>query len=111
MEIAVVNFLGVDKLRGNLWDDDECKELASVIEVIFKDAYCDGEDDGDLQDLIFINLKTQKKETEPNMINQYQIIELHYRRKRYLNQPKNNKWYGCRNSGLTRVILVYYKLE
>jgi putative phage-type endonuclease len=105
LEIAVADFLKVNEIGNEtLHDDDECNELSSVIEVIFKDAYCDGEDDSDLQNLIFIMLKTQIKETSPeydeSTLN-YLDLQLTALEKTPQPEQRTTEWYEFRNNRLT----------
>ena len=61
LEIAITEFINLNGIDNEtLLDDDECKELASVIEVIFKDAHRDGEDDSDLQVINFHNVENPR---------------------------------------------------
>ena len=111
LEIAVSEFLKLNEIEDTILEDnDECKELASVIEVIFKDAYCDGEDESDLQDLIFIMLKTQIKEPEPEYSQSHlNYLELHLSALEKIPQPeqRTTEWYEFRNNRLTASDLWY----
>ena len=105
LEIAVADFLRTNEIENDvIVDDKEVEELASVIEVIFKDAYCDGEDKSDLIDLIVIMIKSQIKVEEP----EYSESDLNYlalklKMIEMIPQPeqRTQEWYEFRNNRLT----------
>ncbi len=111
LEIATSDFIKLNDIScDTLKDDNECRELASVIEVIFKDAYCDGEESSDIQDLIFTMLKTQIKTVEPEYDEstiEYLGVQLEALEKIPQPEQRTKEWYEFRNNRLTASDLWY----
>lgn len=111
LEIATSDFIKLNDIScDTLKDDNECRELASVIEVIFKDAYCDGEENSDIQDLIFTMLKTQIKTVEPEYDEstiEYLGVQLEALEKIPQPEQRTKEWYEFRNNRLTASDLWY----
>ena len=111
LEIAVADFIKVNEICcETLKDDAECNEIASIIDVIFKDVYCDGEEKSDIHELIIIMLKTQIQIQPPEYIQS----DLDYMRHQLLAlekipQPeqRTTEWYEFRNNRLTASDLWY----
>ena len=105
LEIAIAEFIKLNEISGEiLGDDKECEEIASVIEVIFKDVYCESEENSDIHDLIVLMLKTQIQEKQP----EYKDSNLDYLRLQLealekIPQPeqRTKEWYEFRNNRLT----------
>ena len=104
LEIAVADFIKTNDIEPNLLSEEELGETASVIEVIYKDVYCDQEQLSNITELIVIMLKFYTGAEPP----EYTESDLHYLECKLaeletIPQPEQRtpEWYEFRNNRLT----------
>lgn len=104
LEIAVADFIQTNELCCKDLSENELSETASVIEVIYKDVYCDQEQLSNITDLIVKMLKFYAGAIPP----EYTDSDLHYLECKLaeletIPQPdqRTPEWYEFRNNRLT----------
>ena len=105
LEIAVSDFISLNNISlSDTNTEQELSEIVSVIEVIYKDVYCEQEAKSDLEDLILTMLKALIPIQEPT----YCQSDLHYLELKMVElqiipQPeqRTQEWYEYRNNRLT----------
>ena len=105
LEIAIDEFLTLNNIKcDDLSSKEEREELASVIEVIYKDVYCEGEDNSDIEELIITMLSNKIKVAPPEYTqSDIDFINLKIKWLEKLPQPEQRtpEWYVFRNNRLT----------
>lgn len=105
LEIAIDEFLTLNNITSDALSlEKETEEIASVIEVIYKDVYCDGEDNSDIEDLIIKMLSSKIKVVPPEYTqSDIDYISLKIKWLEKLPQPEQRtpEWYDFRNNRLT----------
>lgn len=105
LEIAIDEFLTLNNITCDaLSSEKECEEIASVIEVIYKDVYCEGEDNSDIEELIIKMLSSKIKVVPPEYTqSDIDYISLKIKWLEKLPQPEQRtpEWYDFRNNRLT----------
>ena len=111
LEIAVKDFINENNVNNSdLSNESETFELASIIEVIYKDIYCSSEDNSDLTSLIY-KMMIALKSVEPPVYNDSDLeyFKLKINKLSKLPQPEQRtpEWYEYRNNRLTASDLWY----
>jgi len=104
LEIAVADFIKTNDLEPSFFSEEELGETASVIEVIYKDVYCEQEQLSNITELIVKMLKFYTGAQAP----EYTESDLHYLECKLaeletIPQPEQRtpEWYEFRNNRLT----------
>jgi putative phage-type endonuclease len=105
LEIAISDFLKLNDVDNYaLQDEIEVNEIASVIETIYKDVYCEQETSSDITELIVKMLKTQISVEPPEYTqSELDFLELKQKQLEKIPQPeqRSKEWYEYRNNRLT----------
>ena len=105
LEIAVSDFIYQNNIVLTETNTDaELSEIVSVIEVIYKDIYCEQEAKSDLEDLILKMLKASIPIQEPTYCeSDLYYLELKMSELQTIPQPeqRTKEWYEYRNNRLT----------
>ena len=111
LEIAVSEFISLNNISLTETNtDSELSEIASVIEVIYKDIYCEQEAKSYLEDLILKMLKAIIPIQEPSYCeSDLHYLELKMAELQTIPQPeqRTKEWYIYRNNRLTASDLWY----
>ena len=111
LEIAVGEYLKTNDIEAeSLHSPQERSEIASVIEVIYKDVYCSGEETSDIIYLIELMLKSQIKVEPPKLSESclnYLDLKLKYLEQIPQPEQRTKEWYEFRNNRLTASDLWY----
>ena len=110
LEIAVSEFINLNELITEGLSDIELTDIASTIEVIYKDVYCEKEENSDLIDLIE-KMLTVYTGTKAPIYSQSDLeyINLKIEKLKTIPQPEQRspEWYTYRNNRLTASDLWY----
>ena len=105
LEIAISDFLKLNEIgNDSLEVEKELNEIASIIEIIYKDVYCEQETSSDITDLIVKMLKTQIQVDPPEYTQSaIDFLELKQKQLEGIPQPeqRSSEWYEYRNNRLT----------
>jgi putative phage-type endonuclease len=105
LEIAVSEFISLNNIvLTEINTEAELNEIASVIEVIYKDIYCEQEAKSDLEELLITMLKAIIPIKEPTYCeSDLNYLELKMDELQIIPQPeqRTQEWYEYRNNRLT----------
>ena len=105
LEIAVSDFLKLNEISNEtLTDDREISELASIIETIYKDVYCEQESGSDITEHLEKMLKSQIQIVPPEYTqSELDYLDLKLQQLEKIPQPEQRsaEWYEYRNNRLT----------
>jgi putative phage-type endonuclease len=105
LEIAVSEFITQNEVdNALLLDPDECHGMASIIETIYKDVFCESEQKSDIIELIITMLQSQVLEDQPIYSDsdvEYFKIKLLALEKIPQPEQRSPEWHEYRNNRLT----------